>query len=352
VNIWGIEQVTLDDLIRYYTETASYVKNLVSDENIKKLRTQLPVHTNTDWTHIPDNIGGVCYFWIGHSTLMLVIRLDDREGEPEVIRVLTDPVFGNEASPLSYFKSKNLIPSAIADSYKRYTPVPVQVSQLPPIDLVMYSHDHYDHLCFETLRALEKYHKPKYYVPLSFGKLHLYRMGVPRERYFQMDWYENQVVTHGIDFTFVPAQHNSGRIGLDKCRTLWGGWVIKFSTRTKTKKIYFSGDTGYCEEFKKIGELFGTIDLAFIAIGAGEGRQDTVENAEKDRRFLKGMHINAEEAVQVAIDINAQVSVGIHWGTFALTGEHPLNPKLKVSSLSQQRNINFTCMRHGEVRQL
>ena len=226
--------------------------------------------------------------WIGHSTVLLQLG---------AMNVLTDPIWSERASPVSWAGPRRLVPPAIS------------LAALPPIDVVVLSHDHYDHLDAPTIRALAAAHPgARWVAPLGVGGL-LTGLGVAQV--VELDWWQS---THAADavVTAVPAQHFSGRSLANRDSTLWAGFAIVACGW----RVLFGGDTGYHPEFAEIGRRLGPFDLALLPIGAYEPRW-----------FMRPVHMNAEEAVSAAIDLGtgagtaAPTLLATHWGTFRLTDE-------------------------------
>jgi L-ascorbate metabolism protein UlaG (beta-lactamase superfamily) len=224
--------------------------------------------------------GATTVTWVGHATF--VVRIGG-------LTVLTDPVWSRR------------IP-AVAP---RLTPVGVAWDALPPIDAVVISHNHYDHLDAPTIRRLPR--DTPILAPAKLGRWF-------RRRGFtavtELDWWESHRIG-GVQFDFVPAHHWSRRTPTDTCRTLWGGWILA----SDTARIYFAGDTGYGHWFSEIGARYPGIDLALMPIGAYEPQW-----------FMQPMHLNPEEAVQACHDAGAIRMATMHWGTFILSGERVTEP--------------------------
>lgn len=221
------------------------------------------------------------YTLIGHATVLIQVN---------GINILTDPVYAQRSSPVSWAGPKRVRRPAI------------NFDDLPIIDVVIISHNHYDHLDLETLKRLGKKFNPHFFVGLKNGKL-LKAEGI--ERVVEMDWWQKSEYKD-LKIHFVPAQHWSARGLFDRFETLWGGFFIEVNE----KKIYFAGDTGYGKFFSLIKEKLGAPDLSFIPIGAYEPRW-----------FMKDSHINPEDAVKAHHDLGSSVSVGMHFETFQLTNE-------------------------------
>jgi len=225
--------------------------------------------------------------WIGHSTMLI---------QYEGLTVLTDPMFSDRASPVSFAGPR------------RYMAPAITLEDLPPIDAVVISHNHYDHMDEDTITAIGN--SARWFVPLGNAKL-LKQNGVTNV--IEKDWWETATLKD-INFTLTPTQHWSGRGLFDRYEALWGSWAIQFTNADA--RLWFGGDTGYNDvQFKQIGDRHGPFDLSFIPIGAYEPRW-----------FMKTAHINPVEAVKIHQDIKSTKSIGIHWGTFVLTSEEVDEP--------------------------
>lgn len=234
--------------------------------------------------------GRTAVTWVGHASWVV------RTGG---LTVLTDPVWSRR----------------ILGTPARITPVGVRWADLPPVDAVVISHNHYDHLDLPTLRRLPR-HTPLF-VPAGLAAW-CRRRGFPRAT--ELDWWEGAelpAVGGGVvRFEFVPAHHWSKRTLTDTCRSLWGGWVL---TSPEEQRVYFAGDTGYGHFLPEIGRRCPGIDLALLPIGA------------YDPRWMQGrVHTDPEEAVQACLDVGARVMAPMHWSTFLLSAEPPLEPLRRV----------------------
>jgi N-acyl-phosphatidylethanolamine-hydrolysing phospholipase D len=256
--------------------------------------------------------------WIGQATVLI---------QHAGVNVLTDPMFSERASPVSFAGPRRV--SAPGLSF----------DELPPIDVVVVSHDHFDHLDLWSIRKLGN--GPKYFVPLGL-KTWLVDAGIHPGRIVELDWWQ-QAMTEAlpvhIEVVATPAQHVSGRSFTDRNRRLWASWVIRWPDFS----IWFGGDTGYNEhQFKAIGERFDGFDLAIIPIGSYAPRE-----------YMHNFHLDPEQAVQVHRDVRARQSMAVHWGTFDLTAEHLLEPPklldeaLRVAGIAPEA---FTPFAFGESR--
>lgn len=242
---------------------------------------------------------GIRYTVVNHATVLIQT--------PE-LNILTDPIWSERCSPFSWIGPKRVREPGL------------RFEDLPPIDLILITHNHYDSLDLPTLERLQEAFDPLILAGLG-NKTFLNEMGFQKVQ--EMDWWD-VVELKGSTLHFVPAKHFSGRGFFDRNRTLWGGFVIE----SKAGKIYFSGDSGYGRFFKGIGESFGGFALAFLPIGAYLPRE-----------FMGPVHMNPMEAVIVHQEIRAQKSVGVHFGTFHLTAEAIDDPIVDLRRALNQARI-------------
>ncbi len=251
---------------------------------------------------------GLRVTWLGHSTVLL---------ELDGYRVLTDPVFGPRASPLSFAGPK------------RFHPVPAELDELPELDAVVLSHDHYDHLCRETMERLAGKTMP---IVTSLGVgARLEAMGVAPERIHELDWGEH-VDLRGMRVTATPSQHFSGRSANDRNRTLWSSWVI----RTDHHKVFFSGDTGLTDLFRDIGREHGPFDLVMLEIGAFH-------------ESWADIHLGPANALEAFDMLGGGTLLPVHWGTFNLAMHAWDDPGSTIARLADERGARVLTPRLGQV---
>lgn len=223
------------------------------------------------------------YTWLGHAAFLF--RLGGTT-------ILTDPYLSSHAGPFNRMGPKRYVPSAL------------HPHELPPIDILTISHNHYDHLDLATLNALPDKHRIAAIVPLGLGR-YFHRRGF--RDVVEMDWYHS-VERGGVTITFTPAVHFSRRGLFDRNRSLWGGFAYTAGERN----LFFSGDTAHGPVFREIGEKLGPFDTAFVGIGAYE-----------PQIIMRNSHTTPEQAAMLARDIGARRVVGMHWGTVVLSNEPP-----------------------------
>lgn len=248
--------------------------------------------------------------WLGHSTVIF---------KTEDITIITDPVF-YRASP---------IPLG-GEPFKLVSPVPI--NNLPLVDIVIISHDHYDHLDMRTIREINPKIK-QFLVPLGV-KAHLQRWGVDDNKIIELDWYQSSTY-QDIEFTLTPSRHFSGRGFSDRNKTLWGSWVVKASSLN----LYFSGDGGYSPDFKDIGDRYGPFDIALM------------ENGAYDPDWAQ-IHMFPEETAQAVSDLRAARVLPIHWGKFDLARHNWLDPIERLTAAAKAQQIEMVTPYVGEVFRL
>ena len=247
--------------------------------------------------------------WLGHSTVLIEI---------DGLRVLTDPVWGPRASP-----SRHIGP-------KRFQPVPIPLRAMPPLDLVVISHDHYDHLDYPTIRELALAEVP-FVTSLGVGA-HLEAWGIPPGRITELDWWESHALEGAeLTVTAAPSQHFSGRRFKERNPTLWSSLVI----RSRRHAVFFSGDTGLSTEYATIRERLGPFDLVMLEVGAFHPAWGDI-------------HLGPENALEALSLLGGGPFLPIHWGTFALAMHAWDQPAETLLALGPKRSVQLVMPRLGE----
>jgi L-ascorbate metabolism protein UlaG (beta-lactamase superfamily) len=257
--------------------------------------------------------------WIGHASALIQMG---------GFNILTDPHFSDRASPVQFAGPK------------RFQAPGLRVEQLPRIDAVVISHNHYDHLDLQSVRSLAALpNAPVFYVPLGVDIW--FEANVPGAKVFKADWQDKHILKSPLGelvLQLLPVQHWSSRASFDRSATLWGSWAMMAGG----KLVWFSGDLGYSQDTANIGKQFPQgFDLSLIAVGAYEPRW-----------FMRGQHINPTEAVTIHREIKSRKSIGIHWGTFSLTDEPLDQPIADLAAAKREQSIKdeqFVLLRHGQT---
>ena len=253
---------------------------------------------------------GLRVTWLGHSTMLI---------EVDGARFLTDPVWSERPSPVDWAGPR------------RFTPPVVALDALPPVDGVLISHDHYDHLDFPTVRALSAAGR-RFFVPPGVDA-HLRYWGVPAAQITVLDWWESAAVG-GVEVVATPARHASGRVNPQANRTLWAGWAL----RGPANRVYFSGDTGLFDELWEIGTRLGPFDLTLIEAGAyGGGWPD--------------WHLGPEQAVEAHQMVQGRLLVPVHWGLFNLAMHAWTEPAERVLAAAAAAGVAVAVPRVGEAEE-
>ena len=269
------------------------------------------IELSSEWQNLDLSKDDNYAIWIGHSTFLI---------KKNGVTILTDPIFSNRASPLRNIGPKRLIPPAIP------------LDELPSIDIVTVSHNHYDHLDIRSLKKLSK-NNPKaiFLVPAGDEKL-LKRKKI--KNVYDFDWWKS-IEHKGFEITFTPVQHWSKRSLFDRNKSLWGGWFFKH----KDYSFYHAGDTGYSKDFIDTKIKLGSPKYAFIPIGAYDPEW-----------FMAESHVNPEDAVQIMLDLEAEKSFGMHWATFVLTDEDTIEPKIRLEkAMMEHKDLEFTSVVPGTI---
>ncbi len=245
--------------------------------------------------------------WFGHSSFLL--NMDGKI-------ILVDPVFSGSASPFSF-------------AVKRFQEPVLNLEELPDIDFLLISHDHYDHL---DMKSVEFFRDKggTFIVPLGVGS-HLKGLGIQEGKIIERDWWES-IKLDDVEFISAPAQHFSGRGLTDENKTLWASWIV----RSPNHNLYFSGDSGYDIHFKEIGEKYGPFDVAFIESGQYNEKWPEV-------------HLLPAQAVRAYHDLKAKKYFPVHWGMFELAYHTWYDPIEKLHKLSKEQNVDLLAPKIGQI---
>ncbi len=260
-----------------------------------------------DWAEFTAPTALSRFIWFGHSSLMMRVG-----GQT----ILSDPQFGPSASSFSWL-------------IKRFQPPAATLAELPAVNTVLISHNHYDHL---EQASMEHFipQQTHYIVPLGIGQ-HLRDWGVPADRIIELDWYQS-TMRENVRYTAVPARHTSARSLFNQDKTLWAGWVIEYNG----EKIYYSGDTSYGSHFSEIGEYFNGIDIAFI------------ENGQYDLMW-SDFHLQPRQTVQAALDLRAKYLIPVHWGMFSLALHEWNDPVRRSVPLALSKKLAVITPKLGQI---
>jgi L-ascorbate metabolism protein UlaG (beta-lactamase superfamily) len=246
-------------------------------------------------------------FWFGHSTFLLEIGSKN---------ILIDPMFGDVPAPHPMLGNSRFSKE-----------LPIEIERLPQIDVVLLSHDHYDHLDYGSIIKLKE-KVEMFYVPLGLGA-HLLAWGVSSEKIKELDWWQ-EIKHKELVFKCTPAQHFSGRGVSDRAKTLWSSWVIQ----SEKENIFFSGDSGYGSHFKAIGDKYGPFDFAMMECG-------------QYNELWSDIHMFPEETVQAAVDVKAKRMMPIHWGAFKLALHEWTDPVERVLKKAAKLNVEIVVPQIG-----
>lgn len=283
------------------------VKNKTDDMKAKvKPKGEIPV---TKMTELPNvDIEDLTITWFGHSTSLLQIH---------GMTVLIDPVLSEYASPVGFAGAK------------RMAEVPMNATQLPEIDLLLISHDHYDHLDYQTIKQIDGKVK-QYCVPLGVEN-HLERWGVDPDKIYTMAWWDD-VKINGLQVSATPGQHYTGRIPWQKNQTLWCGYILQDAYH----KVYYTGDTGYGEFFKEIRERYGEPELILS------------EDGQYDKRWPY-THMKPVEVLTAAEDMGAKWMIPVHWAGFVLSRHAWYEPAEQLTNLAEHSEVSIATPEIGET---
>ncbi|ANQ47783.1 hypothetical protein MY04_0401 [Flammeovirga sp. MY04] len=246
--------------------------------------------------------------WFGHSAFLL--EIDDK-------KILLDPMLGDVPAPHPWLGES-----------RYYKELPISIEDMPHIDAVLISHDHYDHLDYGSVMKL-KDKVDDFFLPLGVGA-HFRAWGIEEDRIHEMNWWD-EIKYKQLDLVFTPSRHFSGRGLTDRNATMWGSWIVKGIRHN----IYFSGDGGYAEHFKEIGDKYGPFDLAMMECGQYNSKWAQI-------------HMMPEQTAQAAVDVKAKLMVPIHWGAFTLALHSWTDPAVRVTKKAKELNMPITTPEIGE----
>lgn len=290
------------------TTIPSLIKNQLQDRHLRAPKKPIPVE-NFDSSQFNHDSETPKFIWFGHSALLL--QLDGKN-------FLIDPMLGPDASPVGPIRTRRFSEGTLD-----------LIDKLPRIDALLMTHDHYDHIDYESIIRLKDKVKT-YYVALGIAR-HFESWGIPAEQIVELDWWD-QVDFSGVEITFTPSRHFSGRGLTDRAKGLWGGWFFK----GKEHKIYWSGDGGYGRHFSEVKNRLGTCDWFFIECGQYNERWHQIHNY-------------PEEAVQACLDVNAGLSIPVHWGGFALAMHPWKEPIERYSKEAHEKKVKFCTPKIGQL---
>jgi len=287
------------------------IKDLIRWQRNQKKPILSSIDLSDEWKLVDFEKSNNFMIWIGHSTFLI---------KKNNLVILTDPVFSERASPFKRLGPKRLIPPAIL------------LNELPKIDVVTISHNHYDHLDIRSLKKLSKLN-PNLIFLIPKGDIDIFnKKNIDNVKEFV--WWEEISIDDFI-FTFTPVQHWSARGLFDRNESLWGGWFIKSTDYS----LYHAGDTGYSNDFIETQKRLGSPKYAFLPIGAYDPEW-----------FMAPSHVNPEDSIRIMKDLGAEFSFGMHWGTFTLTAEDTLEPPQRLKeALKNDKLDNFITLKPGEV---
>ncbi|KAF7358026.1 Zn-dependent hydrolase oxidoreductase family [Mycena venus] len=324
---------TAKDFMELLPKALSQGTTSPSKAAVAEIPLQKPTWGGADPKLVAENAHKIKATWLGHACFL--VELPSSTAGVRGARILFDPVFSDRCSPSQWIGPK------------RFTPPPCALEDVPEIDAIVISHNHYDQSWTPPPSPTSSPAPPAPHVFAPIGNAHYFHsLGIPASRAHCLDWWDaRRVTTHvsekhtaSFDITFTPGQHFTGRGILDRFKTLWGGWVVEAvpaagedTAQAKQAKVYFGGDTGYrsvpsstddgpedlpvCPAFKEIGERWGSFDFAMIPIGAYA-----------PRKFMSPIHCAPRDSVSIFKDIRARRALGMHWGAWVLTTEDILEP--------------------------
>lgn len=305
----GVGKVPNKENQKYYAEiNSNYYDNQfhnieeTTNNNVVP-KTKIPVQK---WGNYPE-ASEFTINWLGHSSLL--IQMDGNN-------ILIDPVLKTYASPVTFVGSK------------RFADIPILPKDVPEIDTLLISHDHYDHLDYQTIKAIDKKVK-NYVVPLGVDS-YLKSWGIDENKIHVLNWWD-KVSINGIEYVSTPARHYSGRNPLKANSTLWSGYYFKDANNS----VFYTGDSGYSEVFKEIVEKCGNVDILFADSG-------------QYNKAWSQIHMNPLDSLQVAVDVQAKYFIPVHWGAFVLS-DHDWNAPIKIAYQNKDKyGVNLITPQIGE----
>lgn len=294
INTIPTGEVKPGDIIPMIRAYAANKNEVVPKKKLGPFKTDVSVYQTP-----PKN--GLRITWVGHSSLL--IEIDGRT-------ILTDPVWSQRVSMTQLMGPK------------RFFNPPIQLSDLPPLDAIIVSHDHYDHLDKATIKYFKDSTIP-WYCSLGVGQ-YLEKWGIVKNYITELDWGDSAMIDHDVVITATPARHFSGRGIIGRNETLWSSFVIKGPKHN----IFFGADSGYFSGFKDIGETFGPFDLAMLEIGAYG-------------QYWPDIHMGPDKASNAFLDLNAKIMMPIHWGTFNLALHDWFEPISRLEKYAEQKKIDL-----------
>jgi L-ascorbate metabolism protein UlaG (beta-lactamase superfamily) len=290
----------IDASIAPVGDAPNIVREMVFGRERRRPRSPVPLRSPAPADLAAPPLDGLRVTWLGHSTALVEL-----EGK----RVLFDPVWSERVSPSQ------------AVGPRRMHPVPMAIEALPPLDAVVISHDHYDHLDMRTIRRLASVRRMPFLVPLGVGA-HLERWGIKPDRIIELDWEENAEVA-GLTLTATASRHFSGRRRPAENTTLWASWVVA----GRERRVFYTGDSGYFDDYAKVGAAHGPFDATLIQIGAYSPHWPDI-------------HMTPEEGVATHLAVRGGLLVPVHWGTFNLSlhpWSEPVERVLKDAAVNDVR---------------
>lgn len=304
---WDAEAARFDNPLPLYNDVRAMVGAILDGGDVTEPSAPIPVVRPDPRALGTPPTTGLRITWLGHSTVLI-----DIDGK----RLLTDPVWGERASPFNFVGPK-----------RWYSPL-IELEQLPPIDAVLISHDHYDHLDMPTIERMREW-DTTFIVPLGVGA-HLEYWGVPGSKIVELDWWQ-EVNVDLVKIVCSPARHASGRTLTDRNKTLWAGYAVIGPLH----RVYFSGDTGMFPEFRDIGEQYGPFDVTMVEVGAYN-------------QAWPDWHSGPEQAVEAHRMLRGHTFIPIHWGLFNLAFHNWTEPVERTRAAARNANVRLLTPRPGE----